>query len=195
MNFTSYSQASQDKFVFELLVKPENYLEGSFLDIGCGDPVFISNTYALELLGWRGILIDGDPQWEKPCAEKRLSPFVCYDATKIDWSLLCGAQTVWDYISLDVDHAQVAALKNLLAHGIRFRAATVEHDFYRFGPGPRKEIRALLHAAGYTILCEDVLCGGPEPYEDFWIDSKRVNPSVASRFSCVMTEGAEIAKR
>ena len=181
--------------MFELLIKPENYLAGTFLDIGCGDPIFISNTYALEQLGWSGWLIDGDPQWGTSCHEKRTSPFICADATTVDWLSLLGGQLLWDYISLDVDHAQVAALKNLLKHGIRFRAATVEHDFYRFGPEPRKEIRAYLHAAGYTILCEDVLCNGPEPYEDFWIDSKRVNPSVASRFSCVMTEGSQIALR
>ena len=197
MNFTSHSQAGQDRFIYELLIKPESYFAGTFLDIGCSDPVYINNTLALEELGWRGWLIDGDAAWAEDCKVKRLSPFVCYDATLIDWSLLCGDQRVFDYISLDVDHAQVAALKNLLKHGIRFRAATIEHDFYRFKgpPAPRDEIRALLHGAGYTILCEDVLCNGPEPYEDWWCDTKRVNPSVASRFSCVNTEGSQIALR
>ena len=165
MNFTSRSQAGQDEFIFRL-IKPH-----TFLDVGCSDPVQINNTIALEEMGWVGFSVDVDPRWAEAYREKRKCPFICADATTIDWTKALGGQKLFDYLSLDVDEAQVAALKNLLAHGIRFRAATVEHDGYRFGNGPRDEIRALLTAAGYTMLNEDVYYGGVA-YEDWWADQK-----------------------
>ena len=44
--FISHSQAGQDKFVYDTLGK-----SGTFLDIGCGFPIEINNTYALEQIG------------------------------------------------------------------------------------------------------------------------------------------------
>ena len=49
----SYSQAGQDRFVRAV----HGDTPGFFLDVGCSDPVHISNTYALEKLGWRGLLV------------------------------------------------------------------------------------------------------------------------------------------
>lgn len=183
--FTTHSQAGQDAWVHELLVKGEGLKDGTFLDIGClcegrPDAVTLSNTYALEQIGWRGLLVD-----IAPCPEverQRTARFIQRDATKTD---LLGEVTVIglrhgpiDYLSLDVDEASVATLKKLLADGIRFRVATIEHDSYQHGPKRRDEMRTLLIAAGYTLLRPDVCVRCPDgverPFEDWWIDAKTV---------------------
>ena len=191
MNFISHSQAGQDAWIYELIVKPEQLLTGTFLDVGCGDPVFISNTYALEQLGWTGLLVDADAQWLKPCEQKRSSPFLVADVTTVNWTL-CLPRLSWDYLSLDVDHAQVAALKNLLKHGVRFRAATIETDRYRFGDEPRRIIRDLLGAAGYELICGDV-SNLNQPFEDWYcLASDLPLMERAERFRCSGKDWREI---
>ena len=84
--FISHSQAGQDKFVYDTLVKPTNYINGTFLDIGCGFPIEINNTYSLEQLGWRGVLIDKDPGFVESCRQQRQSPVIEADATTMIWA-------------------------------------------------------------------------------------------------------------
>lgn len=190
-SLVSHSQAGQDDFVYQLLVKPEGLKRGTFLDIGCGHPIDINNTYALEQLGWRGLMVDQNASAAKYASEHRKSTAVHGDATT--YSYPASFKSV-DYLSLDVDEAQVAALRNLLNQGVRFRVATVEHASYLYGTGPRDELRALLNAAGYLNICHDV-CNDRVVYEDWWIDPKRVPLHVAARFISVGLDGQEIARR
>lgn len=44
---------------------------GRYVDIGCAAPVYISNTYLLYALGWRGIGIDPNPHWASLWADAR----------------------------------------------------------------------------------------------------------------------------
>lgn len=44
---------------------------GRYVDIGCAAPVFISNTYLLYAMGWRGLGIDANPKWAGLWAEAR----------------------------------------------------------------------------------------------------------------------------
>lgn len=194
--FVSHSQAGQDRFVWELF-KHEDATQHTFLDIGCldeGRPTAeeISNTYALEQMGWRGLLVDR----VKTNLEGRTSEYVCADATKMDWHYHIpdlGVSSL-DYISLDVDEASLDALRNLLKHGVRFRALTVEHDAYRFGDGPRREMRELLTAAGYTLLAWDVKINGL-PFEDWWVDATCVNMTIAEKFRSIEQEWQEVIRK
>lgn len=185
------AQAGQDEFVNQLLVIPENLRAGKFLDVGCGHPVEISNTWELEQLGWRGLLVDSNPGIIAAVKNKRKSAAVCADATTIQYPEQFRKV---DYLSLDVDEAEVATLQNLLNQNVRFRAATVEHASYLYGNAPRDELRRLLNAAGYLCICRDV-CNGGVVYEDWWIDPKRVPLMVAARFVSAGLDGPEIAKR
>lgn len=58
MNNITYSQFGQDLWVIDRY--PIN--NGYFVDIGCGDPFNINNTYLLELNGWKGIAVDANLQ-------------------------------------------------------------------------------------------------------------------------------------
>lgn len=185
----SYSQAGQDLFAHALLGDGPC----TFLDIGSNHPTVNSNTYALEQLGWRGLLVDSSPEYTALCREQRLSPVLEGDATKIDWNnqllehgwiardadgrqmkvpfrfaaILNFALEI-DYLSFDVDEAGVAALKNLPLDRLKFRVITCEHDAYRFGDGPRSEMRRIWKDAGYLMVAGDVKHNG-HPFEDWWV--------------------------
>lgn len=163
MIFESTSQAGQDQWVGRRIPTP-----GLFLDVGCGHPFNGSNTASLERLGWVGYALDWERENIALYAKARPNTrAMAGDATTIHWTA-CLPMRAFDYLSLDVDEAQVAALKNLLAHKITFRVATVEHDSYAHGNAPRDEIRSLLAGAGYLMAEVDVECGG-KAFEDWWV--------------------------
>lgn len=165
----SHSQCGQDLFVHALLPK----LGGVFLDIGAWPFVDNSNSQALEQqMGWSGMMVD----LLRDGAEKRRAPFIQADATKINWLAELkkfGLPSLIDYLSLDVDEYTTETLLGLPLDQLKFRVLTVEHDSYWLGPGPRDKNRATLKAAGYDLVCEDVLVDYPEgernAFEDWWV--------------------------
>lgn len=167
----SYSQVGQDLWVLEKLAHLDPR-RCSFLDIGCNHPVELSNTYALERLGWSGWLVDADQVCFDLCTAQRKGATVLADATKLRLASLPTIEgfspLAVDYLSLDIDHGTLDALRNLLSQGLAFKVATVEHDAYRFGDELRAGERQLLTEAGYILEHADV--GSPEwPFEDWWV--------------------------
>lgn len=202
MEFKSRSQAGQDRFAFEVLGRPN---KGSFLDIGANNPIDINNTYALEQMGWRGLLIDNSEESKLACRQKRLSPFMLADATKINWQerlfdnhwathdspvrmvFTYGGEPrdretlLVDYLSLDVDEATVETMIQFPWERIRFRALTIEHDAYRFGNDRRDRMVKLLRQQGYEVLCADV-CDQGMSFEIWAVDPTLVDMKLAERF-------------
>lgn len=191
----SKSQAAQDLFVAAILARPEDLYDGSFLDIGCCHPTELSNTFALEQLGWRGLLIDNDPGAIDLCGKYRLSPAVLGDSTKLDLGKLIEdyieGEPV-DYLSLDVDSATLDTLRNLMKDCPRFRVITIETDQYRFGDLPRFGMREILKAKGYRLVCADVRAATGEIFEDWWIDPRSVPLERYERFICDGKKWTEI---
>ncbi len=185
-----YSQAAQDRFVNEVLIKPERMLGGSFLDIGCCHPSELSNTLGLELRGWHGTLVDIDPGAVALCREWRKSPAILADATKLDFTDYIEPTT--DYLSLDVDGATLATLENLLRVEVRFRLITIEHDAYRFGGAPRSAMRQLLHQRGYDLVCANVCSSDGLPFEDWWVLPSLIPNKEYERFRCDGKKWTEI---
>lgn len=157
MNY--YSQAGQDRFVHALLIDGLGIKQGTFLDIGCAGLEW-SNSRMLEELGWTGWLIDCQQQ-----AERR-NPFICGDATRIDYSFLPQEA---DYLSLDVDDCSLKALEQVLKSGTKFKVITIEHDAWRFGDTQRMPMREILRKAGYDLVCADVSCEDGFPFEDWHV--------------------------
>ena len=194
MIFESKSQAGQDLWAYKMLVEPDNLFNGTFLDIGCNEPVAWNNTYALEQLGWTGLLMDNNEGCFGRCRVHRKANSILADATTFNWDTV-GPKDFY-YLSLDVDEATPDALANLLKFKIGFRAATIEHDSYRFGMDPRNRMRDMMEAAGYLLLCRDVNNNDPAfPFEDWWVNPHLVNMAVASRFLSFGCGGRQIAKR
>jgi len=166
----SYTHQYQDLWVVE---KTNGMRGGTFVEIGSNDPVIDNNTYMLEKdYGWTGIGMDKSSAWAENWKSYRGSPLVIMDATMANWMrLLKGLSEevgVIDYLSLDVDHAQLEVVRNFPWARIRFQLLTVEHDSYRFGNEVRDEIRNILKNNGYRIDREDVMCSGG-PFEDWWV--------------------------
>lgn len=172
----SFSEQGQDIFAYTHVAKNK----GTFLDVGCYDPIKNNNTFGLEQMGWTGILFDIDERWETPCKKLRSSPFILGDVLITDWSY---SLLYYDYLSLDVDdhdHEPVSKTLTVLQHildaGLSFRAITVEHDAYRLGNEPRASIRKLLAEHGYTLFRENVSCRPPDPnwaFEDWFLGEEK----------------------
>lgn len=185
MQFESRSKEGQDILVHKLF----GYQKGLFLDIGCGKPVKGNNTYALERLGWSGLLFD----WEEDPASflKRKATYFKVDVTSSEFVDILSRESPRDvdYISLDVEESSEAALKNILDNNIKFKVMTFEHNSHADRGSVRDSSRELLFEAGYKILFGDVrmMCrsdtligDGPRDemrlirnwgtFEDWWIN-------------------------
>lgn len=69
-----YSQFSEDKWIHENLLLPA---EGFFIEIGAYDGVASSNTFAFEKLGWRGFVVEADPELAAKAFIHRSCPVIC----------------------------------------------------------------------------------------------------------------------
>jgi len=135
----------------------------SYLDVGSGDPVNWSNTFALDNLGWSGICIDINNQ----DYSLRKCKFINEDAI----SALSGlAGSEFDYLSLDIDDATNDALKIILESDIKFKFATVEHDLYRLGKDYQDQQRKMLQSYGYNMMFGNLFPSwcATAIYEDWW---------------------------
>ncbi len=191
MNFTSTSQAGQDRFVWAVTKQKRN---GTFLDIGAWPFVGNSNSLALEQQGWRGLLVDTNDEFVK----KRRSPFVQGDAVKLPWLKLLNRyfrSPEIDFLSLDVDDATTDTLLALPLNQYKFGIICIEHDSYHLGPGPRDVQRGVLALGGYSLVCEDVMVEYPTPgnfvaFEDWWVSPKF--EAASNRFRCKGKKWMEI---
>lgn len=168
MNF--YSQAGQDKEVFSIYGS-----SGIFLDIGCNDPSFHNNTYALEMNGWTGLLLDIDPYMVSLCERVRSSDnsYVCGDITNIDLSKLLQESNIPQkihYVSMDADSANKFLIENFPFKQYNVGFITFEHDLYRIGPELKIAATKILTSHGFELYKENVIAQGYGEFEDWWIN-------------------------
>lgn len=177
---TYYSQAGQDKWVCELL----NFMrDGFFVDIGAYDGRHLSNSLTLEeQLGWKGICIEANYNNYKTLRENRKCVPVHTAITDIDGicffnendlygkisqagtEVTCNkistilevfsAPSIIDYLSLDIEGGEAAALSVFPFDKYKVRALTVEHNFYNSGPANKNKIYGILTENGYTRVNE-----------------------------------------
>jgi hypothetical protein len=107
----SYAQNKQDIVILKYLNQKTN---GYFLDIGCGYPITINNTYLMEKnLNWDGLSIDIDNYIEpngKSWEEVRNSKRVLNDALTINYTDLLeknNAPKIIDFLSMDLEPPQL----------------------------------------------------------------------------------------
>ena len=185
MRIASNSQVGQDLFAKSIAQR------ATFLDIGAGDPVRISNTKALEDLGWTGILCD--IEHNERLRTERKAHGVYGDFFAQDWKAILhdfAPDGRIGYLSLDLEPPGLTllALCGLPLDQVRFDCITVEHDLYRGNRGIRSAMRGILHDAGYELVAPDVCVsvnGKNLPFEDWWVDP----------FAVEATNAAEVAAR
>jgi hypothetical protein len=157
-----YSQAGQDKFVLDRIGT-----KGTYLEIGASHPVYINNTYLLELNGWNGLSIDIDDSNKVAWYECRNNPLIIADAITYNYN---DVERI-DYLQLDIEPTEntFACLQHILkTTKTRFSIITFETDAYldlRFV----KPSRDILQDLGYELIKPDVQCEFGA-FEDWYID-------------------------
>jgi glycosyltransferase involved in cell wall biosynthesis len=181
----NHSQLHQDLFVLSVL---NGKRDGTYLDIGAHEPVFISNTALLEqAFGWRGIGFELDAKMVAAHKRLRRNPCLQVDALAVDFeSCLKSAELpkVIDYLSVDIDPPvnSLAALKRLPHHEYRFRVITFEHDLAFGGDNERNLSREFLRGLGYRLVVGDVSwCD--HVVEDWWVDPGLTDPKLVKILS------------
>lgn len=163
-------QLGADRFVIEAYNRKQH---GTFLDIGAGEPMRLSNTLALERgLNWTGVLCD--IEHHEALRRERRAGLVVPDALLVDWRHLVA--TVFptgrcDFLSLDLEPPVLTeyAMRILPWDAIRFGIVALEHDSYREGgPARQERMRAFMEANGYELFAEVA-------HDDWWIDPQVFN--------------------
>ncbi len=183
----SYSQASQDKFVYILLYEILQKKDaGYYLEIGAGHPSFTNNSFWLEKnFGWKGVSIDIDKSYTQTWSKTRQNPLLVADATQCDYyTILNPFPCIIDYLSLDIDSGYDEVLQRIPFDKYTFKIITIEHDSYRLGDLCKQKERKILNALGYHLLCPDVSVffeGRFVVFEDWWIHPSAFVPEVFSQ--------------
>lgn len=190
-----HSEAGQDVFAYKLLHEGQPIAQRSFLDIGSGYPVYRNNSYALECLGWSGVLVDiGDHK--EACARERRSPFVQADVKDPGWWPLVKAAglplPIVDFLSFDLDDDTIEIIDAFPFAEVQFRVITIEHDKYRLGPQAQVKIRTVLESYGYEVICTDVSCDAG-PFEDWYVHPDLVDIELARSMRCNGVHGDVLA--
>lgn len=168
-----YSQCGQDLLVVKFL---QQKINGFFLDIGCGYPITINNTFLLEKeYNWNGISIDIQ-EYDEPDGKKwsdvRNSIHVIHDALTVDYSSLLkqynAPQTI-DFISMDLEPPSLTfeLLYKIPFDEYSFNFISFEIDEGREGGEHRKvSSREYITSKGYRLL------GNLGGQDDLYINNK-----------------------
>jgi len=171
VNMKYYSQIGQDKWVCEKL----NFMpNGTWVDVGCQEPISINNTYAMETqLGWKGVSIDIDPvaihKWRT--SGRNTDLLIQADALKINYEDIfsqANLPEIIDYLSMDLEPPTLTllALYKIPFDKYKFKCITYETDAYR-NMGTEQPSRDYLASKGYVLIVPSQT--QPCPQDDFWM--------------------------
>ena len=176
---SNYSQAGQDLFALELFGK-----NGTYIDVGSGEPKIGSNTYSLEVENnWKGFCVDFDKNYEKlwkNCPERNNKVY-WEDATKFDYSKCLIENNLpnkIDYLSCDLDPQEKTfmALKKVFFDGVEPKLITFETDKYREKIDYEKLAIDFLYPKNYIIAVKDVYSGlKKNKVFETWFINKNIN--------------------
>lgn len=185
VNLERRSQMLQEFFALGCVNYKAN---GTFVDIGAGEPETISNTVEMERkLYWSGILCDIETRDRLRAERGAAGNIVVGDFFEQDWPHLlrqvarCGRI---DFLSFDLEppNLTIAALREFPLDAVRFSVICFEHDSYRNGPDDvRAESRRIFEKAGYLLIAPDVEIYTGAAFEDWWIDPTKIAPDHARK--------------
>jgi len=174
-----YSDARQDEFIARLFNFKK---DGTFVDIGSCNAVGSNNTFFLEGLGWNGLCVELNANYNNSYAVRKCK-YINQNALELNYSNIFEElefPSYIDYLSMDIDELSFEALIKLPHEKYRFRSITIEHDAYRLGDVFRKKQRDFLNNLGYYLVVANIYVeqdGYPinAPFEDWWVDPKEFN--------------------
>lgn len=162
-----YSQIGQDRLILKYLKNKKN---GTFVDIGCGFPKHINNTYLLETeFDWDGVSVDLITYTEQDGLtwnDCRKTKLVLNDALTINYSSLFKESNLpinIDYLSMDLEPPDLSleCLFKIPFDEYQFNIITFEVDNNREGDENRiNKSKEFLTSKGYTLIGS--LCSGQD---------------------------------
>jgi len=174
---TYHSQAAQDLFVLSCTQFKKN---GTFLEIGSNDPIYINNTYVLEHdYDWKGIMVEYNKSYLASYqTHLPQSHYIMSDATSIDYKKEFeefGMPPHVDYLQIDLEVSNNSTLQTLqaietqLMDQYTFGVVTFEHDWYTGNHfDTRSASREIFKRNGYILVFPDVMHSG-NPFEDWYV--------------------------
>jgi hypothetical protein len=188
----SYSQNSQDLFVYSVLQKNNGY----FLEIGSNHPIIHNNTYLLEnKFNWKGLLIEYDKSFEESYKiDRPNSIYQINDARNINYREIMDNNNFpanMDYlqIDLDVDNKStldtLILLDNTIFDKYKFATVTFEHDIYSGNYFDTQKIsREIFNKRGYVLVFPNVKVFWEDdykPFEDWYVHSDLIDLEIINK--------------
>lgn len=141
-----FSQLKIEDQLDELFSYKKN---GTFLDVGCCSPFYVSNTAGMEVNhGWRGIGVDISPHdntlWGRKNSEHderwELRPNTkIYEASALEFDFQkafdeCDMPDVIDFVNVDIDTVEnnIQVVRKLLQTDRKFNIILMETDHYSY---------------------------------------------------------------
>ncbi len=131
----SYSEFSEDLILNHI----QGMGKGTYVDVGCNEPIHFSNTFSLYLSGWTGINIDANEELIRKCRRIR----------KKDISV-CEA------VSDQIKEVTFFQARNALV-------STIDNDYYNADPGwweRNTELRRVVRTKTLTSILDEQLTPG-----------------------------------
>ena len=187
----SYSQALQDMWVLSVLNGKRN---GTFLEIGAYQPIFISNTFLLEkYFNWSGVSIDYDPSVEPQFRDAgRTAKFITADATKLDYNKILSnfPSNRVSYMQIDIEPniQSLNCLKLIPLDKYKFSTISFEHDHYsketskEYNDAIRKESEEILESRGYVAVAKNIENLGSDEFESWWLLREDFDEETVNKF-------------
>lgn len=176
----NYSQVYQDMFALFMHNGKKN---GTYLEVGSGDPFWLNNTYLLESkFDWKGIGIEYDQSLCEKYIANRKNPVLCRNAHDVDFRQLLRDnfdKKEIDYLQLDCEPSESTyrILESLPLDEYKFAVITYEHDYYvDISRTYRDKSREYLKSKGYELVISNVSPTTWSSFEDWW-----VHPDLISR--------------
>ena len=181
----NYSQCYQDMFVLAMTNGKRN---GTYLEIGAGDPYSGNNTALLEKkFAWKGISVELDPNKVDYFKQHRSNSIICSDATKINYvNLLDGLNFGYniDYLQLDCEPPSITfeVLLSIPFNKYKFGIITYEHDYcVDITKSYRDKSRRYLESQGYELIVTNIAANKTSPFEDWWAHPDLIERSVIDK--------------
>lgn len=179
----NFSQVAQDLFVLSITNGKEN---GTYLEIGSGDPWHLNNTYLLEhWFNWRGKGIEWSKELVDRHTSNRRNPVLCVNALEVDYNNilldLADSDNIVDYLQLDCEPSAVTyeIMTKIPFDKYKFRVITYEHDSYIDSTFSFKEkSRKYLISKGYLLVANDISPNEFATFEDWWVHPQLVDPKI-----------------
>lgn len=178
----NYSQTYQDMFVLSML---DGKQEGTYVEIGCADPILNNNTYLLEKeFKWNGVSIDINPEEIKKFQKIRNNLALTQDALTLNYAELFNNLNFKhniDYLQIDCEPAEITykVLQQIPFDKYKFAAITYEHDYYADNTKLyREKSRQFLTNQGYIMVVGDIAPDKNSTFEDWWVHPDLINPEI-----------------